>query len=176
MTVAAALSDRLLRMVDALPLRPGMRVLEIGGAPGTAAREVAARVSPDGHVLVLDRSAAGVRRTRANCATEVAARNGPDGHVLVLDRSAAGIGRTRTYCAAEFTAGLLSTLRAPVEDFELDDGTAPFDLAFACRVGALDGRHPSLYEPALACLRRAVVPGGVLYVDTGSPLTAVSLR
>ena len=143
--MAASLSDRLLRVVDALPLRPGMRVLEIGGAPGAAAREVARRVDPDGHVLVLDRSETGVRRTRTNCATEIA-------------------------------AGVVSTLCAPVEDFALDDGTAPFDLAFACRVGALDGRHPRLYEPALACISRALVPGGVLYVDTGSPLTAVALR
>lgn len=66
-------SDRLMRVVDALPLRAGMRVLEIGGAPGAAAREVAARVGPNGHVLVLDRSTAGIRRTRANCREEIAA-------------------------------------------------------------------------------------------------------
>jgi len=143
--MSATLPARLLAVVDALPLRPGTRVLEIGGAPGAAAREVATRVGPEGHVLVLDRSTTGIRRTRTNCATEIA-------------------------------AGLLSTLRAPVEDFELDDGTPPFDLAFACRVGALDGRHSRLYEPALACIGRVVVPGGVLYVDTGSPLTAIPLH
>jgi hypothetical protein len=37
-----------------------MRVLEIGGAPGTAAKEVAKRAGPSGHVLVIDRSAKGV--------------------------------------------------------------------------------------------------------------------
>ena len=140
-----ALSPRLQAVVDALPLRPGMRVLEIGGAPGAAARAVAARVGADGHVLVLDRSATGIRQIQANCDSEIA-------------------------------AGTLSVLHAPVEDFTLPDGVAPFDLAFACRVGALDGRHPRLYEPALANLRRALTPGALLYVDTGSPLTAIELR
>lgn len=138
------LSDRLARVVDALPLEPGLRVLEVGGAPGAAAKEIARRVAPGGHVLVLDRSAAGIRRTEARCRDEIA-------------------------------AGLVSTLCAPVEGFGLPDGMPPFDLALACRVGALDGRHPALYAPALRNLRRAVVPGGSLWVDTGSPLTRVRL-
>ena len=69
-----ALSSRLQAVVDALPLEPERRVLEIGGAPGIAA------------------------------------------------------GRMSTMCAA-------------VEDFELDAGIPLFDLAFGCRVGALNGRH-----------------------------------
>lgn len=142
--MTSELSPRLRRVVDALPLEPGMRVLEIGGAPGAAAREVAARVGPQGHVLVLDRSEAGIRRTRANCRKEV-------------------------------DAGRLSTMCAAVEDFELEPGTPLFDLAFACRVGALDGRHPRLYAPALANIRTALVPNGRLYVDTGSPLSAIRL-
>jgi hypothetical protein len=78
-------------------------------------------------------------------------------------------------CAEQIAAGLLSTLHAPVEDVALAPGVPLVDLALACRVGALDGRHPALYEAASACLRRAVVPGGVLYVDTGSPLRAIPL-
>jgi len=69
--MGSALSARLLAVVDALPLRPGLRVLEIGGAPGAAAREVARRVAPDGHILVLDRSAAGIELTRENCSAEI---------------------------------------------------------------------------------------------------------
>lgn len=122
-----------------------MRVLEVGGAPGAAARAVAARIGPDGHVLVLDRSATGIRQLQENCQAEIA-------------------------------AGTLSVLHAPVEDFALPDGVALFDLAFACRVGALDGRHPRLYESALEKLREALTPGASLYVDTGSPLAEVSLR
>ncbi|GAB2694989.1 class I SAM-dependent methyltransferase [Thalassiella azotivora] len=138
------LSDRLRRVVDALPLEQGTRVLEVGGAPGAAAREVAARVGPSGHVLVLDRSASGIARTRATCVDEIA-------------------------------SGVLSTLQAPVEAFTLPDGVDLFDLAFACRVGALDGRHPDLLRPALACIARALRPGGRLLVDTGDPLAEVPL-
>ncbi|WP_255375646.1 hypothetical protein [Saccharomonospora sp. CUA-673] len=57
------LSPRLAAVVDALPLKPGLRVLEIGGAPGPAAREVARRIQPGGHILVVDRSARGVALT-----------------------------------------------------------------------------------------------------------------
>ncbi len=37
MTTDARPSERRAAVEDALPLRPGMRVLEIGGAPGAAA-------------------------------------------------------------------------------------------------------------------------------------------
>jgi cyclopropane fatty-acyl-phospholipid synthase-like methyltransferase len=52
----ATLSPRLQMIVDALPLRPGMRVLEIGCGPGAAARAIAQRVG-GGFVLAIDRSA-----------------------------------------------------------------------------------------------------------------------
>lgn len=52
----AALSARLAAVLDALPLRPGMRVLELGCGPGALARAIAERVGPDGFVLGVDRS------------------------------------------------------------------------------------------------------------------------
>jgi ubiquinone/menaquinone biosynthesis C-methylase UbiE len=52
-----SLSPRLKAIVEALPLRPGLRVIEIGCGPGAAAREVAERVGASGHVLAVDRSA-----------------------------------------------------------------------------------------------------------------------
>ncbi|ANS79666.1 methyltransferase type 12 [Serinicoccus hydrothermalis] len=67
-----ALSARLAAVVDALPLRPGMRVLEVGGAPGAAAREIVRRIG-DGHVHVVDRSERGVRLVERACAPEIAA-------------------------------------------------------------------------------------------------------
>jgi ubiquinone/menaquinone biosynthesis C-methylase UbiE len=133
------LSERLRRVVDALPLAPGLRVLEIGGAPGAAARAIAARV-------------------------------GPTGHILVVDRSATGIVLTERACAEEINAGTLSTLCAPVEDFVLPPYVAPFDIAFACRVGVLDGRHPGSYRSAIECVARALTPAGRIFVDTGDPL------
>lgn len=71
MTTEARLSDRLRAVVDALPLRPDMRVLEIGGAPGAAAKAVARRIG-HGHILVIDRSAKGVALTKKNAAAEIA--------------------------------------------------------------------------------------------------------
>jgi cyclopropane fatty-acyl-phospholipid synthase-like methyltransferase len=138
-----ALSPRLAAVVDALPLRPGLRVLEIGGAPGAAAREVAGRIG-DGHVLVVDRSPRGVALVERNCATEIA-------------------------------AGVLSARCAAAEDFALQPGEAAYDVAFAVRVGALDGRHPDAGRLARARIRAALVPGGRLYVDGGDPLRLVSL-
>ncbi|MFN6926090.1 MAG: hypothetical protein ACK4P8_10660 [Tabrizicola sp.] len=58
-------SDRIARAVAALPLRPGLRVLEIGCGPGVAAREVARIVGPSGFVPDTDRSATAIARRAA---------------------------------------------------------------------------------------------------------------
>ena len=144
MLMTQVLSPRLQDVVDALPLRPGSRVLEIGGAPGAAARVVTRMV-------------------------------GPGGHVLVIDRSAAGIATTERTCEQAIANGTLSTLCASAENFELPSDVPPFDLAFACRVGVLDGRHPQLFDAALLCVSRALTPTGRFFVDTGSPLTEISV-
>ncbi|WP_406692863.1 class I SAM-dependent methyltransferase [Saccharopolyspora sp. ID03-671] len=133
------LSPRLAAIVDALPLEPGMRVLEIGGAPGTAARAVCQRIAPNGHMLVIDRSAKGIALTRHNAAEEIA-------------------------------AGLLTTRHVAAENLTLLPGEAPFDLAFAIRVGTLDGRHPEAETAALNHIRAALHPGAHLYLDSGTPL------
>jgi len=137
------LSARLAEVVAALPLRPGLRVLEIGGAPGAAARAVARRIG-NGHILVIDRSATGVARTERNAAVEIA-------------------------------AGLLSVRHVAAEDFALRPGEAPFDLAFAIRVGALDGRHPAAGERARKRIAAALTPTGQLLIDGGDPLRAIDL-
>ncbi|MER8578056.1 class I SAM-dependent methyltransferase [Mesorhizobium sp. M1423] len=59
-------------IVNALPLRPGMRVLEIGCGPGAAAREIARRIG-GGHVLAIDRSAKAIVQARAASRAEIAA-------------------------------------------------------------------------------------------------------
>ncbi|MDI6099537.1 class I SAM-dependent methyltransferase [Actinoplanes sp. NEAU-A12] len=68
----ASLSPRLLRIVNALPLRPHSRVLEIGCGPGAAARTVASRLDT-GHILAIDRSAAAVARAWAAAAEAITA-------------------------------------------------------------------------------------------------------
>ncbi len=142
--MAGELSARLAAVVEALPLRPGMRVLEIGCGPGAAARAVASRIG--------------------------------DGHVLAIDRSAKAIRQLSEASPAEMAAGRLSARQVAVEDFELAPGEAPFDIAFAIRVGALDGRHPELQRRAHQRIARALVPGGRLFIDGGDPLREVVLE
>jgi ubiquinone/menaquinone biosynthesis C-methylase UbiE len=61
----SALSARLRAALDVLPLRPGLRVLEVGCGPGALARAIAARVAPSGHVLAIDRSATAIAQATA---------------------------------------------------------------------------------------------------------------
>src|SRR5690554_1924871 len=58
------LSPRLLQVVEALPLRPDLRVLEIGCGPRAMARELARRL-PQGFVLGIDRSAKAIAQATA---------------------------------------------------------------------------------------------------------------
>ncbi|WP_246258646.1 class I SAM-dependent methyltransferase [Amycolatopsis anabasis] len=66
-----ALSSRLAEIVEALPLTPRLRVLEIGCGTGAAARAVAARLS-SGHICGIDRSAKAIEQARAASAQEIA--------------------------------------------------------------------------------------------------------
>lgn len=138
------LSARLTAVVSALPLRPGMRVLEVGCGPGAAAREVARRVGSSGFVLAIDRSAKAIAQAQAASADEIA-------------------------------GGRLEFRHVAVEDFELHPGETPFDLAFAIRVGALDGRHPELEARARQRVAAALTPAGELFIDGGDPLRTVPL-
>jgi cyclopropane fatty-acyl-phospholipid synthase-like methyltransferase len=70
--VTTKLSARLAAIVDALPLGPGMRVLEVGCGPGAMAREIAARTC-HGHVLGIDRSAKAIALAEAASQAEIAA-------------------------------------------------------------------------------------------------------
>lgn len=138
------LSPRLLTIVDALPLKPGMRVLEIGCGPGAAAREIARRIG--------------------------------NGHVLAIDRSAKAITRAKGASRAEIAAGILSFRTVAIEEFELEAGEAPYDIAIAVRVGALDGRHPEIETKAKQRIAAALRPRGQLFIDGGKPLRIASLR
>ena len=77
--------------------------------------------------------------------------------------------------AVQIGDGRMSVRQVAVEEFRLRDDEEPFDLAFAVRVGALDGRHPRAGERALARIREALTPTGRLYVDGGDPLREVTL-
>jgi cyclopropane fatty-acyl-phospholipid synthase-like methyltransferase len=96
-------------------------------------------------------------------AREVARRVRP-GHVLAVDRSARAVAIAERTSRAEIEAGLLTVRQVAVEDFTLQAGEAGYDLAFAVRVGALDGRHPELEARARERIEAALVPGGSLVV------------
>lgn len=64
------ISTRLLDIVDALPLRDGLRILEIGCGPGLAAREIAKRLDRI-YVLGVDRSKKAVDQAVKSCAAEI---------------------------------------------------------------------------------------------------------
>ena len=83
-------------------------------------------------------------------------------HVHAIDRSPAAIRAVTAAGAAEIAAGRLSVQCVAVEDFRLGPDDEAFDLAFAVRVGVLDGRHPG--TRALAAVRAALRPGGRLFV------------
>jgi cyclopropane fatty-acyl-phospholipid synthase-like methyltransferase len=108
-------------------------------------------------------------------AREVARRVAP-GHVVAIDRSAKAVAQAERACASEITAGLLTVRLAAIEDLELGQDEQPFDLAFAIRVGALDGRHPAAGERALHRLSALLAPGARLFVDGGDPLREVEVR
>lgn len=138
----AVVSQRILNAVAALPLRPGMRVLEIGCGPGVAARLVADRIG--------------------------------DGFVLGIDRSPVAIAQARRGSTSEVASGRVDYRQVEVENLELDRGEEPFDLAFALRVGCLDGRHPAKGKLAMARLRAALRPGARLYIGGGAPLKEIN--
>lgn len=138
------LSPRLRRVVDALPLTPTMRVLEIGGGPGAAARAVAERLSEGRSILMIDRSAKAIAQARRSSESWI-------------------------------QRGVLELRQVAVEDFVLLDDDEPFDLAFAVRVGALDGRHPRTEAAAMERLALALRPEGRLYVDAGDVVEEVAV-
>jgi len=132
------LSPRLATVVDALPLTPQSRVLEIGCGPGAAARAIAGRLDT--------------------------------GHILAIDRSAKAVAQARTGSIDEIVSGRMSVRHVAAESFVLEPGDLPFDIVFAVRVGALDGRHPGAGQKVMERIKAALAPGGQVFIDGGDPL------
>ena len=66
----AAVSPRIADFVNALPLKEGLRILEIGCGPGVAAREVSRNIG-SGFVLAIDRSEKAIRLARTGSEQEI---------------------------------------------------------------------------------------------------------
>jgi cyclopropane fatty-acyl-phospholipid synthase-like methyltransferase len=64
------LSKRLAGVVNALPLKDGIRVLEIGCGPGAMAREISRRIG-NGHILAIDRSAKAIQQANTGSQAEI---------------------------------------------------------------------------------------------------------
>ena len=141
--MADKISPRLSAIVDALPIKAGMRILEIGCGPGVASREIVRRFS--------------------------------NTYVLGIDRSASAIQKARSNSQNEMRPGNLEYRVAAIEDFELEKADKPFDLAFAVRVGVLDGRHPEIEELAFLKIKKALVKNGRCFIDGGNPLKELTL-
>jgi cyclopropane fatty-acyl-phospholipid synthase-like methyltransferase len=65
-----ARDNRLRDIVDALPLRDGIRILEIGCGPGAMARDMANRIE-NGFVLAIDRSQKAIDQAIAGSQAEI---------------------------------------------------------------------------------------------------------
>lgn len=120
-------------MVDLLPLKEGMRILEIGCGPGVAAKEIARRFS--------------------------------NVYVLCIDRSPKAIGQALKNAEDFLREGKIKFIQTAIEDFELPADEKKFDLAFAIRVGALDGRHPETEQAALQKIAAVLKKNGRLFID-----------
>lgn len=93
-----------------------------------------------------------------------------------IDRSVKAIQQLRSRSVHEMEAGRLSARQVAIEDFTLEPGEAPFDLVFAIRVGALDGRHPAAGRAAMGRIAAATRPGSRLFIDGGRPLRELQIR
>ncbi|WP_328847525.1 SAM-dependent methyltransferase [Streptomyces sp. NBC_00258] len=132
------LSPRLAAIVNALPLQPHSRVLEIGCGPGAAARAVARRLT--------------------------------SGSILAIDRSATAVAEAQTAAVEDIRSGRMSVRQVSAEDFVLQPHEEPYDIVFAVRVGALDGRHPEAGQKVLQRIAMATKAKALLFIDGGDPL------
>ena len=96
--------------------------------------------------------------------------------MLAVDRSRKAIDQLTKSASDLIAAGRLSVRNVSCEELVLAPDEERYDIVFAVRVGALDGRHPDAGARALDRLAHAVVPGGRLFVDGGDPLRELILR
>ncbi|MGN0125565.1 MAG: SAM-dependent methyltransferase [Rhodococcus sp. (in: high G+C Gram-positive bacteria)] len=97
------------------------------------------------------------------------------GHILAIDRSRTAIDQLISSSGDLIASGRLSARCVTIEDFVVGEGEEPFDLVFAIRVGALDGRHPEAGRIALERIAAATRPDARLFVDGGAPLRELGI-
>jgi SAM-dependent methyltransferase len=122
----------------------------------------------------------GLRILEIGCSTGAAAREISKrighGYILAIDRSAKAIQQAVAGSQTEIKTGHLAFRQVAVENFEPEENDELFDIAFAIRVGALDGRHPEIESQALSRIAKALKKEGRLFIDGGTPLKEISLE
>jgi hypothetical protein len=91
------------------------------------------------------------------------------------DRSAKAIALAKAASRTEIASGVLSYRHEAVEEYESDPGELPFDIAFAVRVGGLDGRHANAEARVKRWIAAALTPRGRLFIHGGDPLREIPL-
>lgn len=94
---------------------------------------------------------------------------------MAIDRSAKAIQRAIEGSKAEIETGRLLFRRVAIENFALESNEIQFDIAFAVRVGALDGRHSEIEKQSLLKISKALTKDGKLFIDGGNPLKEIQL-
>ncbi|MEE2031758.1 SAM-dependent methyltransferase [Rhodococcus chondri] len=121
-----------------------------------------------------------LRVLEIGCGPGAAARAVADrlttGHIVAIDRSAAAIGQLEARSSSQIASGRLTARRVAIEDFVPVEGEGPFDLVFAIRVGALDGRHPEAGIAALDRIAAVTHSHARLFIDGGRPLRELPIR
>jgi cyclopropane fatty-acyl-phospholipid synthase-like methyltransferase len=108
-------------------------------------------------------------------AARAVARRLDTGHIVAIDRSAKAVAQARAACREEIESGRMSVRQVDAESFVMEPGDVPFDIVFAIRVGALDGRHPEAGQQALARIKAVLGPGGRVFVDGGQRLRELDI-
>lgn len=144
----------------------------VAGVPTGLSQRLAAivdalAIEPDARVLEVGCGPGAAARAVAERLTT--------GHVLAIDRSATAVAQATAAGAALIEDGRLRVRQVAAEDLVPLPGDEPFDVLFAVRVGALDGRHPEAGRRALARLAAVAAPGARLLVDGGDPLREIPL-
>lgn len=98
------------------------------------------------------------------------------GHIHAIDRSVTAIEQLEVRSSDQIASGHLSARRVAIEDFTPAHDEEPFDLVFAIRVGALDGRHPEVGKAAINRIAAATHPQARLFISGGHPLRELPLR
>ncbi len=121
-----------------------------------------------------------LRVLEIGCGPGAAARAVADqlttGHILAIDRSATAIDQLTTSSSEQIRSGRLSARQVAIEDLTLADDEEPFDLVFAIRVGALDGRHPHQGQAAQQRISAATRRRARLFIDGGQPLRELPIH